>query len=100
MIALRCRSLSRCAKQSQRWRLNPSIHGDRSSLQSLLLLRQADARPAGSGLALFIFRKEFSFAFGEMVRQSNFRRRPWLNWIELLTSDQKVAGSIPAGRAS
>ena len=26
--------------------------------------------------------------------------RPWLNWIELLTSDQKVAGSSPAGRAT
>ena len=24
--------------------------------------------------------------------------RPWLNWIERLATDQKVAGSSPAGR--
>ena len=25
--------------------------------------------------------------------------RPWLNWIEHLTTDQKVEGSNPSGRA-
>jgi hypothetical protein len=26
--------------------------------------------------------------------------RPWLNWIEHLTTDQKVRGSNPLGRAT
>lgn len=26
--------------------------------------------------------------------------RPWLNWIECLTTDQEVRGSTPLGRAS
>ena len=27
-------------------------------------------------------------------------KRPWLNWIEHLTSDQRVVGSTPTGRAT
>ena len=27
------------------------------------------------------------------------KMRPWLNWIEHLTTDQKVGGSNPSGRA-
>ena len=28
------------------------------------------------------------------------QKRPWLNWIERLTTDQKAPGSTPGGRAT
>ncbi len=31
--------------------------------------------------------------------QQDKQTRPWLNWIEHLTSDQRVGGSNPPGRA-
>ena len=37
--------------------------------------------------------RKYSFKFKEDTM------RPWLNWIEHLTTDQKVRGSNPLGRA-
>jgi hypothetical protein len=33
------------------------------------------------------------------VKFKEVNMRPWLNWIEHLTTDQKVRGSNPLGRA-
>jgi hypothetical protein len=42
--------------------------------------------------------KELLDRKGSFLFKDN-RMRPWLNWIEHLTTDQKVRGSNPLGRA-
>jgi hypothetical protein len=35
----------------------------------------------------------------KLIKFKATKERPWLNWIEHLTTDQKVRGSNPLGRA-
>jgi hypothetical protein len=42
----------------------------------------------------------FVFGYNNCAQQLiQLHLRPWLNWIERLTTDQETAGSTPAGRA-
>ncbi len=46
-------------------------------------------------MSYFIFTLKFDFLINIFVFQKNMH--PWLNWIERLTTDQKVEGSNPSG---
>ena len=51
-------------------------------------------------VASLLLRYFFSFAGQNATAEvENSEMRPWLNWIEQWTSNPKVAGSTPAGRA-